>query len=646
MHTFAQKPKASQHIESLSSAIGGHVYAGQSRAVNETSHLPRLFGNPAAQGESREEVEGDSAATKTTRFGLDFSRIPAHALSTGAKRAAPAAAEGMYSDGAPLPSGVRAAMEACFGEALDDVRLHDGPTAHRSAHSLGARAYTAGSHIVLGDQVSMTEVNKPRSHLLTHELTHVLQHRRAENQAITDRIAPSGGAAEREAERNSWLNTHRLPVSPVRTVAEGIAPTPTSASVEYDLSYAANDWVVTAAEERQILNALGSDPDLSATITDLKAAGMLDALFDRVDEPANRRRLLHLLGRGLNTAARALVEPYVRGLGTGAELQFNLGRFGVTSAAPAFNPAVLEAAVVGTARTSRAGHSGGHLTDPFTGVGATGVIPVTRYVGTFYITPGVPQIPLEDQALLAVGHVGTVATYSNPLGHLSAYLGGLSGTRRTQQAELLLKRPIASVEAASYGGNLPSRAQVIRAAAGAHNLHGSLLAAFILAEQRDQTQAEDAKDYQGATSLLQGNTSIGLGQVVVSTARSRDLFADLVTTPTRTARGLNKTSGSGHGETATLLASDEYNIFAAARYIRQVADRGSTLSLATLPNTAATYPGISLPAYAGNSSTWPPDNIRALGSEYTSTAWDDSLHPAWGEFVYQAYLDVSATGLV
>jgi hypothetical protein len=537
-------------------------------------------------------------------------------------------------------------MEARFGEALDDVRLVVGPAAHRSARSLGARAYTTGNDIVLGDQVSMAEVNEPRSHLLTHELTHVLQHRRAKNHGITDQIAPSGSAAEREAERNSRLSTHGLPVGPVQTAAEAVALTPTSASVEYDLSYAADDWAVTAAEERRILDALDRDPDVSATITDLKAAGMLNALLDRVDEPANRRRLLHVLGRGLNAPARALVEPYVRGLGTGAELQFNLGRFGVTSGAPAFNPAPLEAAVVGKARTSRTGHTGGHRTDPFTGVGATGVIPVTRDVGTFYTTPGVPQIPLGDQALLAAGHAGTVATYSNPLTDLSAYLGGLSGTQRTQQAELLLRRPIASVEAASYGGKLPSRAQVIKAAAAAHNLHGPLLAAFILAEQRDQTQAEDAKDYQGATSLLQGNTSIGLGQVVVSTARRRDLFADLVTTPTRTMMGLNKTSGPGHHATAGLLASDEYNIFAAARYIRQVANQGSTLSLAALPNTAATYPGINLPAYAGNSSTWPPDNIRALGSEYTSTAWDDSLVSAWGEFVYQAYLDVVATGLV
>jgi hypothetical protein len=512
---------------------------------------------------------------------------------------------------------------------------------------LGARAYTVGSDIVLGDQVSTVEVNDPRSHLLTHELTHVLQHRRAGKQSIPGQIAPSGGAAEWEARRNSWLNTHGLPLGPVRTATDAVALTPTSDMVEFDLSYALNDWEVTAVEETRILNALESDPDLSATVTDLHTAGILSALFDRIDEPGNRRRLLHILGRGLNAAAQAIVEPYVRRLGTAAELQYNLGRFGVTSAAPAFNPAPLEAAVVGTARTSRTGLHGGFLTDPFTGVGATGVIPTTRYAGTFYTTPGVPQIPIQDQLRLAAGHAGTVATYSNPLpGSLAAYLGSLSGTQRTQQAELLLRRPIASVEAQSYEGNLPSRAQVITAAASAHNLHGALVAAFILAEQRDQSQAEDAKDYQAATSIMQGNTSIGLGQVVVSTARRRDLFADLVSGPTRTAAGLNRTSGPRQHATARLLASDEYNIFAVARYIRQVADQGSTLSLAALPNTAVTYPGISLPAYAGNSTTWPDDNIRALGSEYTSTAWDDNLVPAWGEFVYEAYLDVRATGLV
>ena len=258
-----------------------------------------------------------------------------------------------------------------------------------------------------------------------------------------------------------------------------------------------------------------------------------------------------------------------------------------------------------------------------------------------------PQIPLDDQALLAAGHAATVATYSNPLPGLSPYLGGLSGTQRTQQAELLLRRPIASVEAQSYGGDLPSRAQVITAAASAHNLHGALVAAFILAEQRDQTQAEDAKDYQGATSILQGNTSIGLGQVVVSTATQAGPVRRLGHRPnSQRLRRSTRPRAGARGDGADCWPPTSTTSSPSARYIRQVADQGSTLSLAALPNTAAEYPGLDLPAYARNSSTWPPDNIRALGSEYTSTAWDDRLVPAWGEFVYQAYLDVRATGLV
>jgi hypothetical protein len=611
-------PQATRQTPSAKSPLPDRARVANSREVNPLLPLQRMIGNQAVLSMLQTDAEGAAGGLAGTTSGS-----------------------------MPLPSGIRAAMETSFGEGLGDVRLHGGPAAHRAARALGGRAFTVGSDIVLGDRVSPAEINVPRSPLLTHELTHVLQHRRAGRQGNTDRIAPAGGTAEREAAGNSRLARHGLPFGPVRTASGEVALTPTSESVEFDLSYALNDWAVTAEEERRILNALESDPDLSATVTDLRAAGMLGALFDRIDASGNRRRLLHILGRGLNAAAQALVEPYVRKLGSGAELQFNLGRFGVTSGAPPFWPVAHEASVVGTKRTSRTGFHGGHLTQPFTGVGATGVIPVTQDVGTFYRTEGVPQIPLEDKALLAAGHAATERIYSNPLpGSLPGYLAGLSPMQRTQQAELLLRRPIASIEAKSYGGKLPSRAQVITAAARAHNLHGALLAAIILAEQRDQSQAEDAKDYQGATSMLRGNTSIGLGQVVVSTARKRDLFADLISAPTRAAEGLTRSSGFGHEAVAHLLASDEYNIFAVARYIRQVANQGAVLSPAGLPNTVAEYPGISFPAYAGNSSTWPDDNIRALGSEYTSTAWDDRLVPAWGEFVYQAYLDVRATGLV
>jgi hypothetical protein len=162
------------------------------------------------------------------------------------------------------------------------------------------------------------------------------------------------------------------------------------------------------------------------------------------------------------------------------------------------------------------------------------------------------------------------------------------------------------------------------------------VASLILAEQRDQSANEDAKDYTAAVSIKAANTSIGLGQVVISTATKFDLFADVL--PVATRRAL------GHKDIALLLASDDFNIFCVARYARWVANEGARRNSGTLPNTKAEFPGIRMLDFGNHSSRWPRDNIRALGSEYTSTAWDDRLSPGWGDFVLEAYDDVRASG--
>jgi hypothetical protein len=189
----------------------------------------------------------------------------------------------------------------------------------------------------------------------------------------------------------------------------------------------------------------------------------------------------------------------------------------------------------------------------------------------------------------------------------------------------------------SYLRGLPNRAQIIRLAATEHNLHPQLVAAFLLAEQRDQSGLEDGKDIGGAQSALHKNFSIGLGQVVVSTARRDDLFEDLLPSHLRTSLS--------HSEIAGLLASDEFNIFAVARYIRKVADAGRGKSAAAMPNTLAAFPGLDFGAYARKSTSWPDANIEALASEYTSKAWDDSVSEGWGWFVMEAYRDVQSSGV-
>ncbi|WP_374106218.1 DUF4157 domain-containing protein [Kitasatospora sp. RG8] len=102
--------------------------------------------------------------------------------------------------GRPLEGSVRAEMEGRLGADFSDVRLHTGPAAQRSAAEIGARAYTSGSDVVIGN-------GGGDKHTLAHELTHVIQQRKGAV-AGTDRgdglrVSDPGDAFEREAEANA-----------------------------------------------------------------------------------------------------------------------------------------------------------------------------------------------------------------------------------------------------------------------------------------------------------------------------------------------------------------------------------------------------------------------------------------------------------
>lgn len=392
-------------------------------------------------------------------------------------------------------------------------------------------------------------------------------------------------------------------------------------------SYGLFDWSVTSSEQKQAVEILRNDPNLSQTIQGLEKDGNLGNLISRVDITENRRDLIDLLGKNLNEDAARIVQPHIEKLdvketfvsGPGGSVpatdvsqnlwqtRFNLSRMGIVPTDSTFD-------------RSRYADLIGSNTAPFSGVGATGINP----------TGG--SVPLGDQWNLLLGDEQTTRKYSNPLGDLNAYINSISPENRARQAELLLKQPISTTMPEIYGDKLPSRADVIEAAARKYNLRPELVAGFILAEQRDQTQNEDAKDYTAATSIKQANTSIGLGQVVVSTARKNNLFSDLMSEKTM--------KGMKHNDVARVLADDTANIFAAAKYLRQVADEGAKIPVSSLPKTKARFPNINMADYSKNSSQWSDDNIRALGSEYTSRAWDDNLSGGWGDFVLEATRDV------
>ncbi|MDB5412494.1 MAG: hypothetical protein JWR10_829 [Rubritepida sp.] len=400
--------------------------------------------------------------------------------------------------------------------------------------------------------------------------------------------------------------------------------TATSDTIIRLISFTWKDWAVTIDEQTSVFGALRTDPDMPATIRALKAAGMLEKLGGHITGGDRGRALSMILGAGVDAGTRSIVDSVGTMVGNlwyfrlSADLHSNYRAMGAGFRPANFNPVPYASLIPKGPDAKRM---------PFGGAGATGIS------GTSL------SVPLFDQAQMVRHHQETLALYSNPIpGGLQDYLDGLTPTERRQQAEVLINRPIVSILAASYLGGLPSRAQVMALAAKQYRLHPAMLAAFMLAEQRDQSQNEDAVDYASSQSVLKpGNTSIGLGQIVVSTAKKEDLFSRLIDNPFRQVQMSN--------DVATLLTSDEYNIFGVAKYIRLVADRAVTKSAAVLPKTVAMFPGISFGGYGADSATWPADNIRALGSEYTSRAWDDNLSPGWGDFVYEAYRDILSSGV-
>lgn len=124
----------------------------------------------------------------------------------------------LSSGGKSMDEPVRHEMEARLGADFSDVRLHTGSAARASASEIGARAYTSGNHVVLGDGGS-------DKHTLAHELTHVIQQRQGPV-AGTDngsglKVSDPSDRFEREAEANAT----RAMAAPVQRATGPAGPT-------------------------------------------------------------------------------------------------------------------------------------------------------------------------------------------------------------------------------------------------------------------------------------------------------------------------------------------------------------------------------------------------------------------------------------
>ncbi|MFI6896419.1 DUF4157 domain-containing protein [Streptomyces sp. NPDC050256] len=116
--------------------------------------------------------------------------------------------------GRPLEAPLREEMEARLGADFTDVRIHDDSAARASAAEVGARAYTSGSHVVIGD-------GGDDRHTLAHELTHVIQQRQGPVTGTDNgnglKVSDPSDAFEREAEANAHRALSRSVTGPAPT---------------------------------------------------------------------------------------------------------------------------------------------------------------------------------------------------------------------------------------------------------------------------------------------------------------------------------------------------------------------------------------------------------------------------------------------
>jgi hypothetical protein len=108
-----------------------------------------------------------------------------------------------HAPGRPLDPPIRAKLEASLGADLSAVRIHTDEAADRSASSLGAKAYTIGSHIAFASGQFAPE-SADGLHTLGHEVAHVVQ-QVAHRATGTDRgdgiqVSQPGDPLEREAD--------------------------------------------------------------------------------------------------------------------------------------------------------------------------------------------------------------------------------------------------------------------------------------------------------------------------------------------------------------------------------------------------------------------------------------------------------------
>ncbi|MFT3933664.1 MAG: DUF4157 domain-containing protein [Chitinophagaceae bacterium] len=95
-----------------------------------------------------------------------------------------------------IPADTKAFMQDQFGYDFSNVQIHNDTSAHQSAASINALAYTQGNHIYFGENQYQPQ-HAAGKHLLAHELTHVTQQKNSpqtiQRKPATTTPTPAGG---------------------------------------------------------------------------------------------------------------------------------------------------------------------------------------------------------------------------------------------------------------------------------------------------------------------------------------------------------------------------------------------------------------------------------------------------------------------
>ncbi|MFE3187085.1 DUF4157 domain-containing protein [Streptomyces violascens] len=206
--------------------------------------------------------------------------------------------------GRPLDGTTRADMEARLDADFSDVRIHNDSAARASAADVGARAYTSGNHVVIGE-------GGGDKHTLAHELTHVIQQRSGPVSGTDNgsglRVSDPADRFEREAEANATrvMRTRPRAGEPVqraegrgapRTASAGRAPAVQRAAELADLAGGGNAGAfgqAVAGAEPQGAGTVAIVPAvLSQNLNLMDIAEQYESGFDGGTAPADRFALV------------------------------------------------------------------------------------------------------------------------------------------------------------------------------------------------------------------------------------------------------------------------------------------------------------------------------------------------------------------